>query len=125
LENTKPRLAVVDDDAGIRNALGKLLRASGFDVEAFSSAEEFLEKPWPSPAACLILDLHLPGLSGFDLCERVHSSAGKAAVIFITAHDTPAARARAESLGAGYLVKPFVGSSLLDAVGRVLSKKES
>ena len=119
-------IAVVDDDAGMRNAMEQLLRAAGFEVAAFTSAEEFLASAMSQPAACLIFDVHLPGLSGFELCEKVHPSPGEPPVIFITGHDNPATRARAERLGAAaYLPKPFAGRRLLEELSRVTTKEES
>jgi FixJ family two-component response regulator len=97
----------------------QLLGAAGFEVTAFTSAEEFLASSM-SPPACLILDVHLPGLSGFELYEKVRSPTGERPVIFITAHDEPAARGRAERLGAAaYLAKPFTGRRLLEALSKV------
>ncbi len=73
-----------------------------------------------STPSCLILDVHLPALSGFELYEKVRSSTGERPVIFITAHDDPATRARAERLGAvAYLAKPFAGRRLLEALSKV------
>ena len=108
----------------MRRALGQLLLAAGFEVTTFSSAEEFLRDDVPVEAACLMLDVHLPGLSGFELCERVRPSPGEPPVIFITAHDDPATRARAARLGAAaYLAKPFAGRRLLDELGRLDTKE--
>jgi two-component system response regulator GlrR len=118
-------IVVVEDDAGMRKAMAELLRAAGFEVAAFTSAEEFLASAM-SPSAALILDVHLPGLSGFDLYEQVRPSTGEPPVIFITAHDTPSNRARSERLGAAaYLPKPFAGRKLLEALHRVIAKGQA
>ena len=115
-------IAVVDDDAGMRKAVAQLLRAAGFEVTTFTSAEDFLAGSMSPPAACLILDVHLPGLSGFELYEKVRSPTKEPPVIFITAHDDPPTRARAERLGAAaYLAKPFAGRKLLEALGKVIA----
>jgi FixJ family two-component response regulator len=115
-------IAVVDDDAGMRKAVAQLLRAAGFDVTTFTSAEDFLAGSMSPPAACLILDVHLPGLSGFELYEKVRPPTGEPPVIFITAHDDPPARARAERLGAAaYLAKPFAGRRLLEELSKVIT----
>jgi len=117
---------VVEDDGGMRNALEELLRAAGFEVAAFASAEECLASAMSPSAACLIVDMHLPGLSGFELYEQVSPCTGEPPVIFITAHDTPATRARSERLGAAaYLPKPFAGRRLLDALSSVTAKGEA
>ena len=102
----------------------QLLLAAGFDVSTFRSGEEFLAAA--PDASFLILDVHLPGLSGFDLYERVRPTPGTPPVIFITAHDSPASRDRAERLGAAeYLTKPFAGRRLLDVLNRTTDKDGS
>lgn len=124
MDRVPPPVAIVDDDDGIRNALDLLLRTAGFEVRAFASAEQFLTCPPAPPAACLILDVHLPGLSGFDLWERVRAPRGGGpAVVFITAHDTAADRLRAQRLDGAYLAKPFAGRRLLDVVRRLAQKE--
>jgi FixJ family two-component response regulator len=121
VESKERAIALVDDDAGMRKAVEQLLGAAGFEVTAFTSAEEFLASSM-SPPACLILDVQLPGLSGFELYEKVRSSTEESPVIFITAHDEPATRARAERLGAAaYLAKPFAGRRLLEALSKVMT----
>ena len=115
---------VVDDDAGMRHAMEQLLLAAGFNVSTFGSGEEFLAAA--PEASFLILDVHLPGLSGFDLCERVRPTPGTPPVIFITAHDSPASRDRAQRLGAAeYLTKPFAGRRLLEVLSRMTDREES
>jgi FixJ family two-component response regulator len=115
-------LLVVEDDAGMRQAIGRLLDAAGFHVASFSSAEELLRGNTSSSAACLIFDIQLPGISGFEL-RRVLARTGAAPpVIFITAHDTPAAREEAGRLhAAAYLPKPFQGRELVAAVSRAVA----
>ena len=115
---------VVDDDAGMRHAMEQLLLAAGFDVSTFRSGEEFLAAA--PTASFLILDVHLPGLSGFDVCERVRPTPGQPPVIFITAHDSPASRDRAQRLAAAaYFTKPFAGRSLLAVLNRTSNAEES
>ena len=115
-------LLVVEDDDGMRHAIERLLDAAGFRVASFSSAEELLCGSTASSAACLIFDVHLPGMSGFDL-RRVLARTGPAPpVIFITADDTPAAREEAGRLRAtAYLPKPFRGRELVAAVSRAVA----
>jgi DNA-binding response OmpR family regulator len=113
------RVVVVEDDAGMRNAIDELLRVAGFEVTTFASGEELLRAV--PEAACLVIDLQLPGVSGFELYERVRR-VGEPPVVFITAHDTPIARSRAERLGAAaYLNKPFGGRELVEVVRRALA----
>ena len=64
-------IAVVDDDASVRQGLERLIRSSGFQAETFASAQEFLARRWADPPSCLVLDLQLPGLSGLDLQKRM------------------------------------------------------
>jgi len=126
MERSKRHVVVVDDDAGMRLAMEQLLLAAGFEVSAFRSAEELLGRPASSGVACLVLDVHLPGLSGFDLCERVRPKPGEPPVIFITAHDSPAYRERARRLGAvAYLTKPFAGRTVLDVLKTITPRGDS
>lgn len=106
---------VIEDDDSVRRALRRLIHAAGRPVEAFASAEEF---PWNEAAPeCLILDVHLPGLSGPELCERLRAAGFEVPVVFITAHGDASTRERALRAGAAaFLVKPFAEQALLDAV---------
>jgi FixJ family two-component response regulator len=111
-------IVVVDDDDGARRAFERVLNAAGFRTLAFPSAETLLQSDGAAGAACLVLDVHLPGLSGFELRrELARSGARQPPVIFVTGHDEPAARDQAEALGAAaYLPKPFAGRALVAAV---------
>jgi FixJ family two-component response regulator len=112
---------VVEDDPGMSQAIERLLRAGGFTAVTFASAEAALEAGVLTAANCLILDIHLPGMSGFDLYRQLVSSGDELPTIFITAHDEPANRLEAERLGASsYLPKPFSGRTLLDDVARAI-----
>jgi len=121
-EQAKGAIVVVDDDDGLRHALGRVLNAAGFRAETFASAETLLQSDAAGRAACLVLDIHLPGLSGFELRRAlVRTGSHQPPVIFITGHDEPAARAQAEALGAAdYLPKPFAGRTLVAAVARAV-----
>src|SRR5262249_32291343 len=111
-------IVIVEDDEGMRKAIERLLRAAGFrSVQAFPSAEALLGTHAAKLADCLVLDIHLPGLSGMDLQRRLTAAGCEPAVIFITAHDEPALRKEAELLGCiGYFRKPFDGTQLLDVI---------
>ena len=103
-------------------AIGRLLRAAGYEPAVFSSAEDLLQTDAANSAACLILDIHLPGLSGFELHRRLAASSRKTPVIFITAHDEASARVEAQRQGCvAYLRKPFDGKALLEAIRLALS----
>lgn len=110
-------VVVVEDDAGMRSAVARMLGIAGFEVAAFASAEDCLASGAAASADCIVSDVQLPGASGFALCERLAQSGSTAPVIFITAYDSPATRAAAERLGGrAYLRKPFEGRVLVDAV---------
>src|SRR5262245_43765881 len=110
-------IVVVEDDASMSQAIERLLHTEGFVAVMMSSAEAALEADAARIADCLILDIHLPGMSGFDLYRRVTESGKDLPAIFITAHDERANREEARRMGASsYLPKPFSGRALLDAV---------
>ena len=114
-------IAIIEDDASFRRALERLMRASGIEVHSFASAEEFLESAPAESFACLILDIDLPGMSGFDLVDHLSASAALPAVIFITAQDDDSLRERASVIpNTAYLRKPFVGAALLGTVRSLL-----
>jgi FixJ family two-component response regulator len=111
-------VAVVDDDISVRESLESLIRSVGMEVRVFASAEEFLNSADPRKADCLILDVRLPGLSGFDLQRRLVARKFEVPVIFMTAHGYDE-RARSEASSdwtVAYLTKPFSEDELLDAV---------
>ena len=116
-----PMICVVDDDDSLLRALRRLLDATGFRVETFSSAEQFLESEHRGRADCLVLDVHLGGLSGLDLQERLRTSGVSTPIVIITAHDERATRERARRAGAiEYLRKPFDDDSLIDAIHKAI-----
>jgi FixJ family two-component response regulator len=113
-------VVVVEDDPGMRRAIDRLLHATGFHTASFPSPEAFLAETGGSPA-CVVLDIRLPGLSGFDLYEWLARDGIKPPVIFITAHDEPVDRERAKKAkAAAYLAKPFLGRDLISAVAVAL-----
>ena len=109
-------IVVVEDDPGMKKAIERLLRAAGFQSVSFTSAEEMLQTEAASSAACLVLDIHLPGISGLELARRLVSSEHAKPVIFITGQDEVSLRDEARRLGCAYFRKPFEGSALLAAV---------
>jgi len=114
-----PLVCIVDDDRSLLRALGRLLRIAGFTVEAFASAEEFLETEHRVPPRCLVLDVRLGGMSGFQLHDLLLATGTPPPVVFITAHDDPDTRERARRAGAiPYLRKPFEETALIDALHR-------
>ena len=117
MNQTKPYVAVVDDDNSFARSLERLFRASGFRVDTYPSAEAFLA-PTPRPQPdCLVLDIQLGGMSGLDLLRCLREVGDPAPVIFVTAHDATGVRKEAEQGGcAAYLLKPVRGETLLEAV---------
>jgi FixJ family two-component response regulator len=118
-----PVISVVDDDESVRQSLGGLMRSVGFGVKVFSSAEEFLNSGNPRDTGCLILDVRMPGMDGFELQRRLEANQYEIPVIFITAHGDEEMRRRALLAGAvDYLLKPFTEEALLNAVQAALTK---
>jgi FixJ family two-component response regulator len=114
---TQRRVSIVDDDAPVREALKNLMRSAQFSVETFASAEEFLSSARLTDTECLILDLYLPGMNGFELQERLNAERRKIPIIFITAHADERARQRALEGGAiDMLGKPVRRDALFKAV---------
>ena len=119
-------VAIVEDDADARNALGRLLNAAGFDHALFESAEAFLASKPDRGCSCLILDVQLSGMSGIDLQRRLRSEGSTAPVIVITAHASDAIRERAEQSGcAAFLTKPFDGDSILALLRPLASRSRT
>lgn len=118
-----PVICVIDDDASVRRALQRLLVAQGFTVEVFASAEDFLESDYRTTAACLVVDVHLGGMSGFELHDQLIALGARIPVVFITAHDDAPTRERARQAGAaGYFRKPFDGELLIRAILTALGR---
>jgi len=110
-------LAVVDDDADVRVALTRLVSSAGFAVETFASGAEFLRSLEDHEPDCLVLDLHMPEMSGFDVQSALATGHANVPVVVITGHDTPESHARAVQLGArAYLCKPVDDEALLEAI---------
>jgi FixJ family two-component response regulator len=117
-----PLIAIVDDDASIRDALESLLRAVGWRAEGFTSAEAFLQSGLVHTTACLLLDVRLPGVSGLELQRQLRSSQARLPIIFMTAHGNDAMRAQALQAGAvAFFAKPFNDTALLEAIHTALA----
>jgi FixJ family two-component response regulator len=111
-----PVIAVVDDDASVRRSLVRVVESAGYAAESFASAREFLDWLPRGRAACLVLDVHMSEMSGFDLQDRL-----SVPIIFITAHDDLQTREGiAKSGAAGHLRKPFDRQTVLDAIERAI-----
>lgn len=112
-----PTVYVVEDDTGMRNALGLLLRGAGFEVRSYTSAESFLGEVDPAKPVCLLTDLRLPGMDGIALFRHLVKFGAQPAVVVITAHgDIPMAVAALKEGVADFVEKPFDPGMLLDSV---------
>src|ERR1700756_1103009 len=108
---------VVDDDPGVRDSLGKLLRSAGFRVSLLGSVREFLEADRPEGPACLVLDVRLPGQSGLELQRELARAERELPIIFITGHgDIPMSVQAMKGGAIEFLTKPFRDQDLLDAI---------
>ena len=113
-------IAIVDDNASMRQGLNRLLLAHGFRVRTFASAESFLDAYAECEADCLLLDIHLGGISGIELQRQLAASGRYLPVIMMTARDNEATRQEAYDAGCvAYLKKPFLSKLLIDAVRRI------
>ena len=118
---TRQTIFIIDDDASVRRALRRLIRSVGLNVVTFATAEEFLQAPHQPAPDCLILDVHLPGLSGFELQERLTAEGSAVPIVFITAYADDQVRELARQGSAiAFLEKPFEEQALLDALARAL-----
>jgi FixJ family two-component response regulator len=118
-------IAVIDDDASVRKAFGRLLCAAGFEVNVYASGEEFLHaciEPLPD---CAVLDMHMPGLSGLELQSRLSTMGIRIPLIVITADvDLLAQRAFMQPDAVAYLRKPVDGPVLLEYVEQAMALRQ-
>ena len=122
MADQKKVIAVVDDEQAMRKAIERLLTARGFATQGFASAEAFLDSCDAKDVACLVLDIHLDGMSGIELRRRLNAVRSKLAVIFITAVDDEAIQREAMEVGCvACLHKPFQASLLIDAIEKATS----
>ena len=119
-----PVVIVVEDDAGLRVALLRMLRASGFRVRAHDCGEAMLEDTCSGEADCLVVDVHLPAMSGLDLVERLRQRGLTTPAVAISAHDEAGVREAARRKGIErFLGKPFPGSVLVGMVNELLAER--
>jgi len=118
-----PVVYVVDDDASIRMSLGRLFRSVGLHAELLASANEFLQRKLPAVPSCLVLDVRLPEVSGFQLHVELTKADIQIPIIFLTAHGDIPMSVRAMKGGAvDFLTKPFRDQDMLDAVTTAISR---
>jgi FixJ family two-component response regulator len=107
----------VDDDASVRKALARFLTASSFDIATYGSARDFLDSLKTGKPDCLVVDLHMPELTGFDLQRHLARIDIRIPTIVITAYNEPGLRERCQSAGAAaFLLKPLDGSTLIGVI---------
>ena len=118
-----PIIAVIDDDDLVRTALASLLRSTGLAVATFAGAHELLHSPRLADAACLIIDLRMPGMSGLDLQSLLAAQGLRRPIVFITAHADAGVRERALAAGAlCHLSKPFAADERLRWIDAALAQ---
>ena len=116
-------IAIVDDDASVREGLQSLIRSAGWRVETFASAQEFLSRVGAEAPSCLVLDLQLPGLSGLDLQQQMAQVGLEIPIVFLTGHGNIPASVQAMKAGAlEFLTKPIDEQKLLRAIREALER---
>ena len=117
----QPMIFIVDDDESVRDSLRLLLESAGFEVRVFGSCREFLAADRIGEGDCLILDVHMTGMSGLDLLERMRKEGDRVPVILITGHLDTATRSRAQAAGALAIVeKPYKAGEIFAFVRHAL-----
>lgn len=117
MEEERPVVFVIDDDASVREGVKDLLRSVGLDVESFGSTQEFLASKRPDAPGCIVLDVRLPGASGLEVQRELMKSSIQLPIIFISGHGDIPMSVRAMKSGAiEFLTKPLREQELLDAV---------
>ncbi len=121
-----PTVFVIDDDAGMREAIQGLLESVGLSSESFGTTEEFLRRKRPDGPSCLVLDVELPGASGLDFQRGLADAGIRIPIIFITGHgDIPMSVKAMKSGAVEFLTKPFRDQDLLDAIHQGLNRDKA
>ncbi len=122
-----PLVAIVDDDCSVRRAVGRLVRSLGLKADTYASGEDLLatlDETVPHPPDCLILDVQMPGLSGFEVQARVSAANYRIPIVFITGHEADETSEKARAGGAiGLLRKPFDDTALVEMIHRALAHR--
>src|ERR1700722_19819964 len=117
----KRNIAVIDDDVLVRQALEDCMESAGYLVDGFGSAEEFLASGSARNAACLVVDIKLPGITGLELQDKLAGAENRVPIVFVSAQGTDANREKAIRQGAvGFLAKPFRREELLNVIGAAI-----
>jgi FixJ family two-component response regulator len=116
-----PRISIVDDDPSVRRALSRLVEVAGFDVQTYASGAQALDAGPSADVACLVVDVYLGDMTGFELSRRLAARGLSAPTIFITAHDDAVTHEEARRAGAAaYFTKPVDGEVLVDAINAAI-----
>lgn len=119
-------VSIIDDDDSVREAIRGLIRSLGYAAASFASAEEYLQSDRLRDTSCLITDLHMPGMSGADLQDRLVAAGFRTPMIFMTAYFDEKIRSRVLNAGAfGFLRKPFDDDSLIECLDKALNHAET
>jgi FixJ family two-component response regulator len=119
-------ISIIDDDESVREATKSLVRSLGYKAAVYASAEEYLQSDRAGDSSCLITDLHMPGMSGADLQDRLIADGRQIPMIFVTAYYEEKVRDRVLDAGAyGFLRKPFNDESLIECLDKALSSSSS
>jgi FixJ family two-component response regulator len=125
-KKVRPLIAVVDDEEHIRKALRRLLVSAGLEVEIFMSGAEFLDSLRTRRPDCVVLDLHMPLMSGFAVQARLAEASDRIPVLIITGRDSPETREQAfAAQPVAYLSKPVNDKDLLDAIEQALGRNRA
>ncbi|MES2318944.1 MAG: response regulator [Pseudomonadota bacterium] len=126
MSHSHPVIALVEDDLPTNRAFARLLRAQGYEVETFVSAERLLACWGLTRFDCMLLDINLDGMSGLDLQRRLQQQGISIPIIFMTGGDDPGARSRAYDFGCSdFLHKPFSGCDLVEAISNAMAGPHS
>lgn len=117
-----PLVSIIEDDASLREALVGLVRSLGHSASGFASAEAFLAAGGAQESACIVTDIHMPGLSGIELAQKLAQDGCRAPVILITARGEDGLQERAAAMGAHcVLLKPFAADALIGCLESALA----
>ena len=122
---TRPIIAVVDDDAAVRNSLKFSLEIDGFAIRTYASAEELLGSGNLDSFQCLVVDQDMPRMTGLELVTTLREQGVKVPALLISGRPTPAIRRQASFAGIPVVEKPFLGNGLIDCIRAAVGTKPS